>query len=190
MLGGLGLAAALAAAPTPVFMVLFQGVIVLAGVTALALWRRRASPGPGVALAGVGGSAAVAALLSYVSVRHSMAATAGRLWAAEEACAGGLLLLAGVVVLARCGPRDVGRVVAGVGLGCLGLALVGAGWWWRSAILGLPELGVLAVAAFGFVTLTVLASASVHLVIEGLSGAARPERPAPGAGSESAGHGP
>jgi len=151
----------------------FEMVVILTGVLGLLAARGRFREGPGMAMACIGGTIALASFLGWVGIRGELPLKASTVsmtgWLGARLAAGALLTLVGAASVLGRNPRSLGYIVR-AGIAAAPLAALGAaGVLYRGrlvdAISGLPGfLGVVVWALLG-VTCAVAVCAAAHCTI-------------------------
>lgn len=169
---GVGIAAAVHEPPVW-FLVMFEAAMLLAGVIALLTGFGRFRESPPVALACAAGTVLGAAVLGWASSRATFTTVdPGVLLLARFGCAAALGACAAAMVLRR---ESMGSLVGGVVLGAACMGVLAGAWAARRQIGGLVEGVKYPLAILGFVVVTALLGASVHLLIRAFEVGARGE---------------
>lgn len=173
---------ALVGGPKPVwFLAGFEVVIAVAGVIGVLTGAGRFREGPALALACVAGAVLVGTLLGCISAQWTLAGHGLRPALLGRTAAAGLIVLTAVWMVMANNPREaVPRLVRGVVFGVVLIGAMGALWVMRGRIATM-SMGLRFVAGtIGFLALTGLLAASVHLVIDAFVVAGRTRDGDPG----------
>lgn len=163
-------AASLLATVRPTWMLFgFEVVTVLASLLGIQAGRGRFREGPGLALASIGGTIAVASFLGWVSIRGELplknSSISMNAWLAGRVAAGALLAMVGALSVLGRDRRSWGYLlragIAALPLGVLGAAAVLYRGRLVDLISGLPGiLGVVTWAVLGVVCAVALCAAA------------------------------